>query len=62
MIVESGNGRTIALRYAAKNGKLDNYTAWLKDHASDFGLKASDIKDNTVLVRVRDSAVDRAAF
>ena len=62
MIVESGNGRTIALRYAAKNGKLKGYTAWLKEHASEYGLKAEDIKPNTVLVRVRDSEVNRADF
>ena len=62
MVVESGNGRMGALQYLASKGKLTDYTAWLKEHASEFGISPDQVTDNSVLVRVRDTDVDRAEF
>ena len=64
MVVESGNGRVMAIRYAWDQGYVSggNYTDWLRENAQAFGLNAADINDSTVLVRVRDTAIDRTAF
>lgn len=63
-VVESGNGRVMAIKSAMKKG-LDTarkYTQWLRDNAAKFGISADQVQDNSVLVRVRDTDVDRAAF
>lgn len=63
-VVESGNGRVLAIAQAMQQG-LDtakDYTTWLRDNASRFGLDPAAITDSSVLVRVRDTDVDRAAF
>lgn len=63
-VVESGNGRVLAIAQAMRQG-LDtakDYTIWLRDNASRFGLDPAAITDSSVLVRVRDTDVDRAAF
>jgi GGDEF domain-containing protein len=54
-LVESGNGRTLALRRAFRTGKGEAYRAWLEEHAADFGLTSEDVRavKNPVLVRVR---------
>lgn len=64
LVVESGNGRTMALRYAMQNmpGQAQQYTAWLRQNAARFGLDPDSIQEDSVLVRVRDSAMDRTAF
>lgn len=63
-VVESGNGRTMAIKEAYKIGEADAYRAWLIDEAAYFGLDPDKIKGMKapVLVRIRTSAVDRAAF
>ena len=66
LAVESGNGRTIALRKAYANGpKGEEYKQWLVDNAQTFGMQAADIEamEKPVLVRIRTSEVaDRAKF
>ena len=63
-IVESGNGRTMAIKAAYKEGRAEEYREWLMDEAATFGLNPDRIKvmREPVLVRVRTSEVDRAAF
>ena len=63
-IVESGNGRTIALREAYRSGKADSYRKWLENNADKFGLSREEISsvENPVLVRTRLTDVDRAEF
>jgi hypothetical protein len=63
-VVESGNGRTMAVVLAYQSGKADDYRAWLEDEATYFGLKPEKVKAmrRPVLVRIRTSKVDRAAF
>ena len=63
-VVESGNGRTMAVVLAYQTGKADDYRAWLEDEAAYFGLKPEKVKAmrRPVLVRIRTSEVDRAAF
>ncbi len=56
-VVESGNGRTIALgkAYKSDKGKGESYKQWLTANAGQFGLDADAIKnmDKPVLVRRR---------
>lgn len=63
-VVESGNGRVLAMQLAMKYGEksASNYTKWLRENAASFGLDANSVQDNSVLVRVRDSEVDRTQF
>jgi hypothetical protein len=69
MVVESGNGRTIALKLMYKRGAAtekarSKYISWLKENAGRFGLLEADIDTmkSPVLVRVRETDVDRAQF
>jgi hypothetical protein len=66
LVVESGNGRTMALRKAYKNhpDKAEAYRKHLKDNAEKLGLDPAkiDAMENPVLVRVRNTPVDRAEF
>jgi hypothetical protein len=69
MVVESGNGRTIALKLMYKRGAAtkkarSKYISWLKENAGRFGLIVNDIEgiQSPVLVRVRETDVDRAQF
>lgn len=63
-VVESGNGRTMAIREAYRIGKADEYREWLLEHADYFKVSAAKIQSMKapVLVRVRVSNVDRAVF
>lgn len=65
-LVESGNARSIALKrvYRVPGEKADAYKAWLRENAAQFGLdpEAVDTFDKPVLVRVRQTPVDRAEF
>lgn len=63
-IVESGNGRTMALLLAYQNGYADDYRDWLEETASYFNINPNEVSKmkQPVLVRVRQSDVDRAAF
>lgn len=63
-VVESGNGRTMAIKLAYERGTADEYRQWLIDDAEYFGLDADQIKgmQSPVLVRVRTSDTDRQVF
>jgi len=66
-VVESGNGRVLALRKAYRIGTGEKYKQFLKDNAQKFGLDPSQIEGmkNPVLVRVRTTPLSeeqRAAF
>lgn len=65
-LVESGNARSIALKrvYRVPGEKADAYKTWLRENAAQFGLdpEAVDTFDKPVLVRVRQTPVDRAEF
>lgn len=65
-VVESGNGRTLGLMlsYDRGTGTAIKYRKWMADNAAVFGLKASDFDNmkQPMLVRVRDTEVDRAEF
>lgn len=63
-MVESGNGRIMALRQAYERGKADKYRQWLVDNAAEFGLRRQGIEamSQPVLVRIRITEIDRAEF
>lgn len=63
-VVESGNGRAMAIREAYRLGQADEYREWLEENAEYFGVDVAKIKrlKAPVLVRVRTSAIDRVAF
>jgi len=54
-IVESGNGRSIALKEAYRTGKAQEYKQYLKDNAAEFGLTPQQIDaiKSPILVRNR---------
>ena len=62
MMVESGNGRVLALRKAYKDNTAENYRTYLRDNAELFGLTADDVDSVTkpVLVRERITALSDA--
>ncbi|MGL5472623.1 MAG: hypothetical protein ACRDCT_31310, partial [Shewanella sp.] len=64
MIVESGNGRVMALCKAYAEGNAHSYRYNLWQHAKRFGLHPNVIEsiNRPVLVRVRLTAVNRAQF
>ncbi|MCI9626527.1 MAG: hypothetical protein HFI90_07065 [Clostridia bacterium] len=64
MVVESGNGRTAALRQAYKGEKGASYKQWLVENAEQFGIRPADVENmnQPVLVRVREGAENRSAF
>lgn len=63
-VVESGNGRVMAIIEAYRSGQADEYREWLTSEAGFFGLSAEKIASMRapVLVRVRTTDIDRAAF
>ncbi|MFJ3487140.1 hypothetical protein ACIPL1_27530 [Pseudomonas sp. NPDC090202] len=63
-VVESGNGRAMAIREAYRIGKADEYREWLIENADYFEVSAAKIESMKapVLVRVRVSDVNRAEF
>lgn len=64
-VVESGNGRTLAILRAYQTKKGDAYRTYLKQNASSYGVTEAEIDamDNPVLVRVRtgDMTMDERA-
>jgi hypothetical protein len=65
MMVESGNGRTLALRRAAQQGgeRWQDYRAQLAGQAAELGIAGElDGKAAPVLVRERITDVDRTEF
>jgi len=65
-VVESGNGRTMALRQAVEINEsgYSDYKTSIKQSASDFGIDplAVDTFERPVLVRIRVDDVDRVTF
>lgn len=63
-VVESGNGRAIALQMARRQNSqaYKNYLDYLRENAEKFGFSPEDVKDGVVLVRERTSDVDRLDF
>lgn len=64
LVVESGNGRTMAIQLAYERGNADEYKEWLIDEAEYFGFSADQINQfkQPILVRIRTSEVDRIQF
>lgn len=60
-VVESGNGRTLAIARAYEQGKAENYKAFLEQYAAERGIDLSGI-DRPVLVRTRLTETDRTQF
>lgn len=62
-VVESGNGRTIALQkmYETNNKSAEKYINWLNENKEKLGFK-EELPNNPILVRVRLSDVDRIKF
>ncbi|WMC11768.1 hypothetical protein PU634_05215 [Oceanimonas pelagia] len=64
LVVESGNGRTMAIQEAYRTGKAEEYRQWLQEEAEFYGLNAGKVAamKAPVLVRIRTSAIDRRQF
>ncbi|WFP97522.1 lytic transglycosylase domain-containing protein [Acinetobacter sp. ANC 7201] len=60
-VVESGNGRTLAIGKAYENGRAEEYRAYIEQYANEKGWNISGI-DKPVLVRTRLTDTDRAQF
>lgn len=63
-VVESGNGRMLALGRAYGGERGAEYRAWLEGNAGRFGVEAGDVRTmrQPVLVRERTGPVDRGEF
>jgi hypothetical protein len=60
-VVESGNGRTLAIGKAYEQGKAEEYRAFVEQYAREKGWDISGI-NNPVLVRTRLTDTDRVQF
>lgn len=60
-VVESGNGRILAITKAYESGKADEYRAYVEQYAKDNNIDISGM-DRPVIVRKRLSNVDRTEF
>lgn len=63
-VVESGNGRTLAIMEAYRLGTAAEYKQWLVEDADTYGLNPTQIANMKapVLARVRAGKIDRASF
>jgi hypothetical protein len=63
-VVESGNGRSMAIQLAYARGTAEEYRQFIIDDADYFGLDPDAIEamNQPVLVRVRTTAIDRQVF
>ncbi|WP_163604369.1 hypothetical protein [Leclercia adecarboxylata] len=63
-VVESGNGRTMAIIKAYVEGNAGEYRQYLEDNAELYGFTTAQVKSfsSPVLVRVRLDEVDRVQF
>ena len=63
-VVESGNGRAMAIREAYRIGQADEYREWLLENAEYFSVDPAKINrmKAPVLIRVRKTAVNRVEF
>lgn len=60
-VVESGNGRTLAIGKAYSDGRAEAYRQFVNDYANSRGWDISGF-NNPVLVRTRLTEVDRPSF
>lgn len=60
-VVESGNGRTLAIAKAYEAGRAEEYRAFLEQYAAERGIDIAGI-NNPVLVRTRLTDTDRTQF
>lgn len=60
-VVESGNGRTLAIGKAYENGRAEEYRNYIDQYAQEKGWDISGI-NNPVLVRTRLTDTDRVQF
>lgn len=60
-VVESGNGRTLAIAKAYESGKAEEYRAFLEQYTAERGIDIAGI-NNPVLVRTRLTDTDRTQF
>lgn len=60
-VVESGNGRTLAISKAYSDGRAEAYRQFVNDYANSRGWDVSGF-NNPVLVRTRLTEVDRPSF
>lgn len=60
-VVESGNGRTLAIGKAYENGRADAYREYVQNWANERGMDITGV-NKPVLVRTRLSDVDRVEF
>lgn len=60
-VVESGNGRTLAIAKAYESGKAEEYRVFLEQYAAERGIDIAGI-NNPVLVRTRLTDTDRTQF
>lgn len=60
-VVESGNGRTLAIGKAYSDGRAEAYRQFVNDYANSRGWDVSGL-NNPVLVRTRLTEVDRPSF
>lgn len=63
-VVESGNGRTLAIAKAYQAGNAKGYKQYIVENAALYGLKSTVVlgMKEPVLVRVRKTEMDRAKF
>ena len=64
LVVESGNGRTMAIKLAYQNGKADEYKEFLIDEADYFGFAPEQVEafEQPILIRIRTTDIDRVQF
>ncbi|EPG6875697.1 hypothetical protein NLT33_000533 [Acinetobacter baumannii] len=64
LVVESGNGRTMAIKLAYDRGSADEYKQWLIDEADYFGFSSEQVQAiaQPILIRIRTTEIDRAQF
>ncbi|MEG2264172.1 MAG: hypothetical protein RSC68_07440 [Acinetobacter sp.] len=64
LVVESGNGRTMAIQLAYERGQANEYREWLAEEAEYFGFSSDQVENFTapILVRIRTTEVDRVQF
>lgn len=60
-VVESGNGRTLAIAKAYETGRAEEYRAFLEQYAAERGIDIDGI-NKPVLVRTRLTDTDRTQF
>ena len=61
-VVESGNGRTLAIKLAYQSGTADTYRNYIINNAETYGIDVSNLPEKPLLVRERVTAVDRKDF